>query len=62
QEHQLYILVEMHQRSVLAPSITALVQHVIKTFANNILAYNMNRSAGTAYYHKPRGSWLIKQI
>ena len=29
---------------------------------NNILAYAMNRPAGTAYYHKPRGSWLIKQI
>jgi hypothetical protein len=22
----------------------------------------MNRPAGTSYYHKPRGSWLIKQI
>ena len=22
----------------------------------------MNRPAGTAYYHKSRGSWLIKQI
>ena len=22
----------------------------------------MNRPAGTAYYHKPRGSWKIKQI
>ncbi len=32
------------------------------SFANNILAYDMNRPAGTSYYHKPRGSWLIKQI
>ncbi|MFM7981778.1 MAG: hypothetical protein ACKPKO_20915, partial [Candidatus Fonsibacter sp.] len=31
-----------------------------KSCANNILAYYMNRPAGTAYYHKPRGSWLIK--
>ncbi|MFM7986532.1 MAG: phage major capsid domain-containing protein [Candidatus Fonsibacter sp.] len=31
-------------------------------FANNLLAYDMNRSAGTAYYHKPRGSWLIKEF
>ena len=22
----------------------------------------MNRPAGTAYYHKPRGSWRVKQI
>ncbi|MFM7978111.1 MAG: hypothetical protein ACKPKO_02250, partial [Candidatus Fonsibacter sp.] len=28
------------------------------SFANNILAYDMNRPAGTSYYHKPRGSWL----
>jgi len=32
------------------------------SYANNVLAYDMNRPAGTAYYHKPRGSWLIKQI
>ena len=32
------------------------------SWANNILAYNKNRPAGTAYYHKSRGSWLIKQI
>ena len=32
------------------------------SWANNILAYDMNRPAGTAYYHKSRGSWLIKQI
>jgi len=32
------------------------------SFANSVLAYDMNRPAGTAYYHKPRGSWLIKRI
>jgi hypothetical protein len=32
------------------------------SFANNILAYDMNLPAGTSYYHKPCGSWLIKQI
>ncbi len=32
------------------------------SFANNVLAYDMNRPAGTAYYHKPRGPWLIKHI
>ncbi|MFM7985029.1 MAG: hypothetical protein ACKPKO_37490, partial [Candidatus Fonsibacter sp.] len=26
------------------------------------LAYDMNRPAGTAYYHKPRGSWKVKKI
>ena len=33
-----------------------------KSYANNVLAYDMNRPAGTAYYHKPRGSWRIKHI
>ena len=32
------------------------------SWANNILAYDMNRPAGTAYYHKSRGSWLMKQM
>ena len=32
------------------------------SFHNNVLAYDMNRPAGTAYYHKPRGSWRINQI
>ncbi|MFM7986981.1 MAG: hypothetical protein ACKPKO_47475, partial [Candidatus Fonsibacter sp.] len=32
------------------------------SYANNVLSYDMNRPAGTAYYHKPRGSWNIKQI
>ena len=25
------------------------------SYPNNALAYDMNRPAGTAYYHKPRG-------
>jgi hypothetical protein len=32
------------------------------SYPNNILAYDMNRPAGTAYYHKPRGSWKIQKI
>ena len=32
------------------------------SYANNVLAYDMNRPAGTAYYHKPRGSWKVKRI
>ncbi|MFM7987095.1 MAG: phage major capsid domain-containing protein, partial [Candidatus Fonsibacter sp.] len=32
------------------------------SFPTNVLAYDMNRPAGTAYYHKPRGSWRIKEI
>ena len=32
------------------------------SFASNVLAYDMNRPAGTAFYHKPRGSWRIKHI
>ena len=29
---------------------------------NNILAYDMNRPAGSAYYHRPRGSWKIRKL
>ncbi|MFM7985640.1 MAG: hypothetical protein ACKPKO_40645, partial [Candidatus Fonsibacter sp.] len=32
------------------------------SYANNVLAYDMNRPAGTAYYHKPRGSWKGKKV
>ena len=30
--------------------------------ASNILGYDMNRPAGTAYYHKPRGAWKLKAL
>ena len=33
-----------------------------RSFPTNVLAYDMNRPTGTAYYHKPRGSWRIKEI
>ena len=33
-----------------------------QSFANNSLSYDMNRPAGTAYYHKPRGSWKLKKM
>ena len=32
------------------------------SYQNNSLAYDMNRPAGTAYYHKPRGSWKVNRI
>jgi hypothetical protein len=32
------------------------------SFPNNVLSYDMNRPAGTAYYHKPRGAWKIQNI
>jgi hypothetical protein len=32
------------------------------SYPNNALAYDMNRPTGTAYYHKPRGSWKVKSI
>ena len=32
------------------------------SYPNNVLAYDMNRPAGTTYYHKPRGSWKINKI
>ena len=35
---------------------------VVLSYPNNILAYDMNRPAGTSYYHKPRGSWKIQKI
>ena len=33
-----------------------------ESFANNILAYDMKRPAGAAFYHKPRGSWTNNRI
>ena len=32
------------------------------SYPNNVLACDMNRPSGTAYYHKPRGSWNIQKI
>ena len=32
------------------------------SYPNNVLAYDMNRPAGTGYYHKPRGSWKVNRI
>ncbi|MFM7983354.1 MAG: hypothetical protein ACKPKO_28930, partial [Candidatus Fonsibacter sp.] len=32
------------------------------SYQNNVLAYDMNRPARTAYYHKPRGSWKVNRI
>ena len=29
---------------------------------NNVLGYDTNRLAGTAYYHKGRGSWKVKEV
>ncbi|MFM7978568.1 MAG: phage major capsid domain-containing protein, partial [Candidatus Fonsibacter sp.] len=31
------------------------------SYATSVLAYDMDRPAGTAYYHKPRGSWRVKK-
>ena len=31
-------------------------------YPNSVLAYDINHPAGTAYYHKPRGSWNIENI
>ena len=32
------------------------------SYPNNVLAFDMNRPAGSSYYHKPRGSWVVKGI
>ena len=32
------------------------------SYPNNVLAYDMNRPAGTSYYHKLRGSWKLMSI
>jgi len=32
------------------------------SYPNNVLAYDTMRPAGTAYYHKPRGSWKLKEL
>ena len=33
-----------------------------RSYNNNVLSYDTGRSAGTAYYHRPRGSWKIMRI
>jgi hypothetical protein len=32
------------------------------SYSNNVLAYDMNRPAGSSYFHKPRGSWVVNRI
>jgi hypothetical protein len=32
------------------------------SYPNNVLSYDMNRPAGSSYYHKPRGSWVVNRI
>ena len=32
------------------------------SYPNNVLAYDMNRPAGSSYFHKPRGSWVVNRI
>ena len=41
--------------------INGLRPYSYTSYQNNVLAYDMNRPAGTAYYHKPRGSWKVKK-
>ena len=37
-------------------------QQAYLSFPNNSLAHDQNRPAGTAYYHKPRGSWKLRKL
>ena len=32
------------------------------SYPNNVLAFDMNRLAGSSHYHKPRGSWVPNRI
>jgi hypothetical protein len=32
------------------------------SYPNNVLAYDMNRPAGSSYFHKPRGSWVLNRL
>ena len=32
------------------------------SYPNNILSYDMYRPAGSSYFHKPRGSWVVNRI
>ena len=34
----------------------------LPAYPNNILSYDRNRPAGSSWYHKPRGSWLLQEI
>ena len=46
----------------LAASLVGARPYSYTSYTNNVLAYDMNRPAGTAYYHKPRGSWKVNRI
>lgn len=43
-------------------TLTGTRSQTFLSHANNILGHDMNRPAGTAYYHKPRGAWKLKAI
>ena len=32
------------------------------SYPNNILSYDRNRPAGSSWYHRPRGSWIISYV
>jgi hypothetical protein len=32
------------------------------SYANNSLSYDRNRLAGSSWYHKPRGTWILKEL
>jgi len=32
------------------------------SYPNNVLAFDVNRPAGSSHYHKPRGSWVVNRI
>jgi hypothetical protein len=32
------------------------------SYPDNVLSYDMNRPAGSSYYHKPRGSMVVNRI
>ena len=45
-----------------ANTLTGTKSTAFVSYPNNSLAFDMNRPAATAYYHKPRGAWKLEAL
>ena len=43
-------------------TVTLMITNTSEAASEFAMNYDMNRPAGAAYYHKPRGSWNIRKI
>ena len=51
-----------NEPAVVDNAFTSTRPQAYHSYANNTLAYDMNRPAGSTWYHKPRGSYKIEAI